>query len=667
MLTAFDHAGRRFATVAADGRLSVWDTAASKLSQSFPRPMHLTVRWTSISWQPASEASNGLLALGSNAGIVVVWDISRGEIIHELHGHTQAVHDVVFFDGQDGPQLLSTADDRLIICWSLQTGEQANVHKTGKAAVHRIALTTTSTHALLGSASLKLVKTADWKRVGRLAGHAEAVQCLCFSHDDHLALSASGERHVSLWRSSPAAVNVTADGACLQSLVLERAVKSVSFCPEPVLEGVYVFLVLTIGGDLGIWKLELPSNWGKKKKEKHLSEMPPLSPTADCVVKVANAEANGGANDSQRITAAHFSAGSEVIVAYGSAVKPSFAQCRFRDIDGLFFPSVELPRVSSGLFNPSEALPKSPKMKDKRTRDLGAVQLLGAMDMALPAASRRKGEPGSEPINGGSLLVEDSGSGGTTQYHPSLLGTLASNQLQFQPQHWPQHMQIRTDLGRGFLPSYHEIPPLLSRASSLLVTNVTNRFWFACIAEMPSFGQRLSAMEAAGSSTEGVGGKAKRPTAATQVAFLVQALQNGDAAMLDQALVTQDAASITGTVARLPVASVIPLLEAVLQRIQGKPARVASLASWLRALLAQHPAYLMSCQQLLPLLTPLYQLIDERLSVFKPLLKLVGRMQMLQSQIAAHAASGQNEGQASSDPTITYDEAEEVRFLFSPK
>ena len=76
--------------------------------------------------------------------------------------------------------------------------------------------------------------------------------------------------------------------------------------------------------------------------------------------------------------------------------------------------------------------------------------------------------------------------------------------------------------------------------------------------------------------------------------------------------------------------SVLPFLEAVLQRVQGRPARVASLASWMRALLAQHAAYLMSCPQLLPMLTPLYQLIEERLAAFKPLLKLVGRMQMLQ-------------------------------------
>ena len=41
-------------------------------------------------------------------------------------------------------------------------------------------------------------------------------------------------------------------------------------------------------------------------------------------------------------------------------------------------------------------------------------------------------------------------------------------------------------------------------------------------------------MEGANPPGEGSGGKGKRPTAASQVALLVQALQNGDAAMLDQ-------------------------------------------------------------------------------------------------------------------------------------
>jgi U3 small nucleolar RNA-associated protein 5 len=56
----------------------------------------------------------------------------------------------------------------------------------------------------------------------------------------------------------------------------------------------------------------------------------------------------------------------------------------------------------------------------------------------------------------------------------------------------------------------------------------------------------------------------------------------------------------------------------------------------------------------------LYQLIDERLSVFKPLLKLVGRMQMLQAQMASQAAASRHDGAGASDPLFTYDEAAEA-------
>lgn len=85
--------------------------------------------------------------------------------------------------------------------------------------------------------------------------------------------------------------------------------------------------------------------------------------------------------------------------------------------------------------------------------------------------------------------------------------------------------------------------------------------------------------------------------------------------MLDQALQIQDAATVTSTVARLPMPSVLPFMQAVLTRVHGRPARVATLASWLRALLAQHAAHLMAWPELLSHLTPLYQLIDERLEV----------------------------------------------------
>ena len=168
MLTAFETSDRprRFATVSTDGRLSIWDTAASKLSNAFARPTHLTVRWTCCAWRAGGEGAPGMLALGADTGVVVVWDIARGEIVHELRGHTQAVHDVLFRDSASGLQLLTTGEDRLVVCWNMSNGDQVGSHKTGKAAVHRLALTSSSSHVMLGSSMLKLVTADEWKRVG---------------------------------------------------------------------------------------------------------------------------------------------------------------------------------------------------------------------------------------------------------------------------------------------------------------------------------------------------------------------------------------------------------------------------------------------------------------------------------------------------------------------
>lgn len=167
MLCAFEQAERprRFAIVSADGRLSVFDTSTSTLSNSFARPTHLPVRWTCVGWQKSSEAE-GMVAMGSDAGVVVVWDISRGEIVHELRGHTQAVHDVAFCNSSSGPQLLTAGDDQLVCCWDLKTGSQLPRHKTGKAAVHRLAVSSSSTHVMLGSGMLKLVTFDTWKKIG---------------------------------------------------------------------------------------------------------------------------------------------------------------------------------------------------------------------------------------------------------------------------------------------------------------------------------------------------------------------------------------------------------------------------------------------------------------------------------------------------------------------
>lgn len=110
-------------------------------------------------------------------------------------------------------------------------------------------------------------------------------------------------------------------------------------------------------------------------------------------------------------------------------------------------------------------------MTAKRAAD--EAQLLGMMDMALPTA-RRKGEP-AEVAAGSTVPLDEAGAAGKPQ---QLLCSLRSTAAE------------------------------VVSARLLLV------------GEMPSFGQRLSAMEAA--QVTGAKGK-RRPTTASHVALLVQA------------------------------------------------------------------------------------------------------------------------------------------------
>ena len=128
----------RFTTVADDGLLTVFDTASGEVLSQHTRPPRLAVRWTCVAWWPAAAAA-GVLALGTDSGAVIVWDLALGRVAHELRGHTQRVLDVAFEAG--GKTMLSTGRDRQVCVWRVSSGELLHTFATGQAAVHRLAPT----------------------------------------------------------------------------------------------------------------------------------------------------------------------------------------------------------------------------------------------------------------------------------------------------------------------------------------------------------------------------------------------------------------------------------------------------------------------------------------------------------------------------------------------
>jgi U3 small nucleolar RNA-associated protein 5 len=150
------------------------------------------------------------------------------------------------------------------------------------------------------------------------------------------------------------------------------------------------------------------------------------------------------------------------------------------------------------------------------------------------------------------------------------------------------------------------------------------------------------------------------PQAQSLSTLLIQALQTNDKIQFEACLGVTDQKVIEDTVARLPLGRVVPFLAKVIGKFESSPSRGVTLTRWIRAVLTQHTSHLMSAPDLVRQLSGLYQvgnccgfrvavprvivciylfkMIDSRLNVFKPLLKLSGRLDLVLAQVAIRGA-----------------------------
>lgn len=162
-LSAFDSNFERFATVTADNRLKIWDALSGSLLKECFEPAHLSTNYTSIAWgttnvhrhprscsalidllsqlqaangeppetkrskkkKAGTRVASGVLALGTEKGLIAVWDLQRGEIHLRLgekgDGHTSRVTGVAFTN--NGSHLYSCSLDMHVIQWNVESGK----------------------------------------------------------------------------------------------------------------------------------------------------------------------------------------------------------------------------------------------------------------------------------------------------------------------------------------------------------------------------------------------------------------------------------------------------------------------------------------------------------------------------------------------------------------
>ncbi|KAI3862311.1 hypothetical protein MKW92_024564 [Papaver armeniacum] len=127
------------------------------------------------------------------------------------------------------------------------------------------------------------------------------------------------------------------------------------------------------------------------------------------------------------------------------------------------------------------------------------------------------------------------------------------------------------------------------------------------------------------------------PSADSVHVLLKQALHADDRVLLLDCLYTQDEKVIANSISLLHLTDALKLLDALLVLTQSRGAVLACALPWLKNLLLQHSSSITSKESSLRSLNSLYQLIESRVSTFRPALQLSSCLDYLFTEISDDA------------------------------
>ncbi|KAF2262809.1 WD40 repeat-like protein [Lojkania enalia] len=177
----------------------------------------------------SNEVRSTRLASGSGSGLpwddntVKIWDVSSGERLHTLKGHSGGVNSIAF--SHDSTRLASGSglglpwdDDNTVKIWDVSSGECLHTLKGYSSAANSVAFSHDSTRLASGSSdsTVKIWDVSSGECLHTLKGHSNGIRSVAFSHDSTRLASGSGSGMP--WGDNTVKIWDVSSGECLHTL-----------------------------------------------------------------------------------------------------------------------------------------------------------------------------------------------------------------------------------------------------------------------------------------------------------------------------------------------------------------------------------------------------------------------------------------------------------------